>query len=219
MTSRLVVLVSGGGTNLQAILDACGAGELDAEVVAVVSNRADAYGLERARQAGVEAHHVPVDGRSRAIYDGVLSHVVADARPDLVVLAGWMRVLTNGFLRRFEVVNIHPALPGAFPGLHAIERAFEAWTARSIDVSGVMVHWVPDEGVDDGPVIAQRTVPFAPDDTLETFEARMHDTEHELLVEAVASALEALASTDTVSSTDAVPSKHSAMPAATTGQS
>ncbi len=117
VTARLVVLVSGGGTNLQAILDACASGTIDAEVVAVVSNRADAFGLERARRAGIEAHHVPVDGRSRAIYDGVLSHVVADARPDLVVLAGWMRLLTNGFLRRFPVINIHPALPGAFPGI------------------------------------------------------------------------------------------------------
>ena len=189
VTARLVVLVSGGGTNLQAIIDACATGDLDAEVVRVVSNRADAFGLERARRAGIEAVHVPVDGRSRAIYDGVLSHVVAEAGPELVVLAGWMRLLTNGFLRRFAVINIHPALPGAFPGLHAIERAFEAWKAGEIDESGVMVHWVPDEGVDDGPVIAQRTVRFEPDDALESFEARMHHTEHELFIEAIAKAL------------------------------
>ncbi len=206
MTARLVVMVSGGGTNLQAILDACVAGSIDAEVVAVVSNRADAFGLERARRAGIEAHHVPVDGRSRAIYDGVLSHVVADAEPDLVVLAGWMRLLTNGFLRRLPVINIHPALPGAFPGLNAIERAFEAWTQGTIAASGVMVHWVPNEGVDDGPVIAERAVPFAPDDTLETFEARMHSTEHELFIEAIASVLESIGS-------------ETSLPAATTGLS
>jgi len=192
MTARLVVLVSGGGTNLQAVLDACSSGRLDAEVVAVVSNRADAYGLERARLEGIEAHHVPVDGRSRAIYDGVLSHVVAEAEPDLVVLAGWMRILGNGFLRRFSVINLHPALPGAFPGLRAIERAFEAWQQGSIGASGVMVHWVPDEGVDDGPVIAEEAVPFQTDDSLQHFEARMHQAEHRLIVDAIALALDTL---------------------------
>jgi phosphoribosylglycinamide formyltransferase-1 len=195
MTARLVVLVSGGGTNLQAIMDACADGRLDAEVVRVVSNRADAYGLERARRAGIEAQHVPVDGRSRAVYDGVLSHVVSEAVPDLVVLAGWMRVLTNGFVRRFRVVNIHPALPGSFPGMHAIERAFRAWQQGEINRSGVMVHWVPDDGVDDGPVIAQRHVDFAPDDTLESFEARMHETEHELFIEALATVVAGLPTT------------------------
>ena len=191
MTARLVVLVSGGGTNLQAILDACADGRLDAQVVAVVSNRADAYGLERARLAGIDAVHVPVDGRSRAIYDGVLSHVVAGAEPDLVVLAGWMRLLSKGFLRRFAVVNIHPALPDAFPGLHAIERAFEAWQAGVISESGAMVHWVPDEGVDDGPVIARVVVPFEADDTLASYEARLHAAEHVLYVDALSAVLAA----------------------------
>lgn len=195
MTSRLVVLVSGGGTNLQAIMDACADGRLDADVVRVVSDRADAHGLERARRAGIEAHHVPVDGRSRAIYDGVLSHVVADAVPDLVVLAGWMRLLSNRFLERFPVVNIHPALPGAFPGTHAIERAFTAWQNGEIIESGVMVHWVPDEGVDDGPVIAERSVRFVADDTLESFEARMHRTEHELFIEALSTVTAGLPTT------------------------
>lgn len=192
MTARLVVMISGGGSNLQAILDACASGQLDAEVVTVVSNRADAYGLERARAAGIPAVHVPVDGRSRAIYDGVLSHVVADVSPDLVVLAGWMRLLSNGFLKRFRVVNIHPALPGMFPGLHAIERSFEAWEAGEITASGAMVHWVPDEGVDDGPVIGQRVVDFDPGESLESFEARLHAAEHVLYVEALASILPTL---------------------------
>lgn len=189
MTARLVVLVSGGGTNLQAIIDACADGQLDAEVTRVVSNRADAFGLERARLAGIDARHVPVDGRSRAIYDGVLSQVVAEVSPDLVVLAGWMRLLTNNFVRRFPVVNIHPALPGSFPGMHAIDRAFAAWQNGEITESGVMVHWVPDEGVDDGPVIAVRPVEILPDDTPESFEARMRRTEHELYIEALATVL------------------------------
>ncbi len=192
MTARLVVMISGGGSNLQAILDACADGRLDAEVAAVVSNRSDAYGLERAQLAGIDAVHVPVDGRSRAIYDGVLSHVVADAAPDLVVLAGWMRLLSNGFLKRFPVVNIHPALPEMFPGLHAIERSFAAWEAGEITESGAMVHWVPDEGIDDGPLIAKRMVPFEPGDSLDSFEARLHAAEHSLYIEALASIIPTL---------------------------
>lgn len=197
MTARLVVMISGGGTNLQAILDACADGRLDAEVVAVVSNKAEARGLERARLAGIEAVHVPVDGRTRAMYDGVLSHVVGEAKPDLVVLGGWMRLLSNGFLKRFAVVNIHPALPGAFAGLHAIERSFAAWEAGDITESGAMVHWVPDEGVDNGPVIAQRVVPFEAGDSLDSFESRLHAAEHVLYVEALASIIPTLERTGT----------------------
>lgn len=192
MTARLVVLASGNGTNLQAVIDACTAGGLDAEVVAVVSDRADAFGLERARRAGIPAHHVPADGRSRAIYDGVLAHMVAEERPTLVILAGWMRLLSNAFLRRFAVINIHPALPGAFPGLRAIDQAFEAWSDGTITESGVMVHWVPDEGVDDGPLIRATRVPFEDNDTIESFEARIHETEHKLIVEATGLAIEQL---------------------------
>lgn len=192
MTARLVVMISGGGSNLQAILDACADGRLDAEVVAVVSNRAEAYGLERARLAGIDAIHVPVDGRSRAIYNGVLSHVVAEAAPDLVALAGWMRLLSNGFLKHFSVVNIHPALPDMFPGLHAIERSFAAWQLGEIAESGAMVHWVPDEGVDDGPVVKKRVVPFELGDSLESFEARLHAAEHSLYIEALASIIPTL---------------------------
>lgn len=200
MTARLVVLASGGGTNLQAIMDACREGVLDAEVVGVVSNRSDAFALRRAGDAGIPTAVVPVDGRSRAIYDGVLAHVVGDYEPDLVVLAGWMRVLTDAFVSRFDVINIHPALPGAFPGIGAIERSFAAWQNGEISEGGVMVHWVPDSGVDDGPVIAQRSVSFVEGDTLETFEQRVHDVEHELFV----AALDAVLSDDAVLSNDAV---------------
>ncbi len=194
MTARLVVLASGGGTNLAALLDACRDGRLDAEVVAVVSDKADAFALERAREVGVAAVHVPVDGRSRAIYDGVLASVVGEHTPTLVVLAGFMRLLSTPFLSRFPVVNLHPALPGAFPGLHAIERAYAAWEEGRIDESGVMVHWVPDEGVDDGPVIATATVEFVAGEALAGFEARMHDAEHRLIVEAVGLAIDRLTS-------------------------
>ena len=184
--ARLVVLVSGSGTNLQAVLDACLSGELPAQVVAVISNKADAFALERARQGGVPALAlVKRREQSRGDYDRALAESVASFRPDWVVLAGWMRLLSAGFLDRFagRVVNIHPALPGAFPGTHAIERAFEAYHAGLIRETGVMVHLVPDEGVDNGPVLAQAAVPLREGETLESLVERVHAVEHRLLVE------------------------------------
>jgi phosphoribosylglycinamide formyltransferase-1 len=185
MTARLVVLISGNGSNLQAILDACKSGELNAEVVSVISNKADAYGLVRAKNAGIEAIHFAKQGEeSRNEYDARLAELVFSKQPDYVVLAGWMRILTSSFLSHFpnRVVNLHPALPGTFPGTHAIERAFEAYQRGEIEHTGIMVHLVPDEGVDDGPVLATEIVPIDKDDTLEALETRVHETEHELLV-------------------------------------
>jgi formyltetrahydrofolate-dependent phosphoribosylglycinamide formyltransferase len=184
--ARLVVLISGSGSNLQAILDACAAGVLEAEVVAVVSNTADAFGLERAAKAGVEAIHFPKEREeTRRDYDARLAALVSARRPDYVVLAGWMRILSSAFLSAFQnrVINLHPALPGAFPGVHAIERAYEAFRRGDIDHTGVMVHLVPDEGVDDGPVLAAKNVPIYADDNLESLAERVHAAEHRLLVE------------------------------------
>ena len=186
--SRLVGLISGSGTNLQAILDACASGRLPARVVAVISNRPSAYGLERARQAGVPAIARPkAKDQVRQDYDKALAELVASYQPDWVVLAGWMRVLSNAFLERFpgRVVNLHPALPGAFPGTEAIQRAFEAYQQGQIHHTGVMVHLVPDEGVDSGPVLASEIVPIYPVDTLEELEQRIHNTEHRLLVDTI----------------------------------
>lgn len=186
MTARFVVLISGSGSNLQAILDACASGHLPASVVAVISNKAEAYGLIRAQQAGVPAVYFPKRAEEdRRAYDARLAEEVSRYAPDYVVLAGWMRLLTSAFLDRFpgRVVNLHPALPGAFPGTHAIQRAYEAWQRGEIDRSGVMVHLVPDEGVDDGPVLATAEISFQPGESLEDFEARVHDVEHRLLVE------------------------------------
>jgi formyltetrahydrofolate-dependent phosphoribosylglycinamide formyltransferase len=117
-----------------------------------------------------------------------LAALVAAAEPDWVVLAGWMRILTMSFLARFDrrVVNLHPALPGELPGTHAIERAFEEAQSGRRDHTGVMVHLVPDEGVDDGPVLATAVVPIRPSDTLDTLAERVHDTEHSLLVSTLA---------------------------------
>lgn len=183
--ARLAVLISGNGSNLQAILDACATGALNARVAAVFSNVADAYGLERARRAGVPAIHVPkLAAQARRDYDTALAEQVAACAPDWVVLAGWMRLLTSAFLDRYpgRVVNLHPALPEAFPGTRSIERAWDAFRRGEITYTGVMVHLVPDEGVDAGPVLAQAAVEIRADDDLAALEARVHATEHELLV-------------------------------------
>ena len=182
---NLVVLISGFGSNLQAVLDACADGSLPARVSAVISNRSDAYGLERARKAGVPAIAYPKPpDQERSAYDAGLAELAASFQPDWVVLAGWMRILSNQFLERFpyRVVNLHPALPGTFPGTQAIERAFEASRRSEINQTGVMVHLVPDEGVDTGPVLAQEVVPILPEDNLESLERRIHAVEHRLLV-------------------------------------
>ena len=183
---RLVVLVSGNGSNLQAILDACESGILSAEVVAVVSNKHSVKALERAERAGVPAVVVSaVSGESRTEYDTRLTSIVSSFMPDFVVLAGYMRILSMEFLSWFpgQVINLHPSLPGDIVGVGAIEKAYAEFVQGVRDHSGVMVHFVPDEGVDDGPVLASARVEIALNDTLETFEEKMHRQEHELLVE------------------------------------
>lgn len=184
--ARLVVLISGNGSNLQAIIDAIQAVHLPAEISLVISNKKDAYGLERARQAGIPTRILPkYKEQSREDYDAQLAEIVKEQGPDWVVLAGWMRLLSMPFLQHFpnRVVNLHPALPGTFPGTHAIERAYRAYQDGEIRETGVMVHLVPDEGVDAGPVLAQALVQISPQDTLEKLEKRIHAVEHELLVE------------------------------------
>ncbi len=188
MSSRLVVLISGNGSNLQAILDACASGELPASVVCVISNKADAYGLVRAKNAGVEAIQYPkLEKESRQDYDKRLADYVTTKHPDYIVLAGWMRILSSAFLSSFpnRVINLHPALPGTFPGTHAIERAYDAFQKGEIDHTGIMVHLVPDEGVDDGPVLAIQEIKFIKDESLEGFEIRVHKLEHNLLVNTI----------------------------------
>ncbi len=187
---RLVVLISGNGSNLQAILDACDAGEIPASVISVISNKADAYGLTRAQNAGIEAIHFPkLEKETRQEYDSRLANYIAAKLPNYIILAGWMRILSSSFLASFpnRVINLHPALPNTFPGTHAIERAFEACQRSEIDHTGVMVHLVPDEGVDNGPVLATETVPIYAEDTLESLEIRIHQTEHRLLVKTLKS--------------------------------
>jgi formyltetrahydrofolate-dependent phosphoribosylglycinamide formyltransferase len=190
--TRLAVMISGNGSNLQAILDAIRSRALDADVVLVVSNRRNAYGLERAEKAGIPTEYLSLKpyreaGKSRAEYDRDLARLVKGYLPDWVVLAGWMHILSNAFLRHFpyRVVNLHPALPGMFPGAHAIEDAWAAFERGEIRETGVMVHLVPNEGVDSGPVIEKRSVPIYPRDTLDALTNRIHQTEHQVLVRAL----------------------------------
>lgn len=192
-TPRLAILISGSGSNLQALLDAIAAGNLTAEVVVVVSDKQAAYGLVRAAQAGIPALHFPYQpykASGREAYDAALAQTVTSYRPDLVILAGWMRILTPAFLDQFpwRVINLHPALPGQFAGTHAIERAFAAFQEGDITHSGCMVHYAVPE-VDAGPVIDQIEVPILPEDTVETFATRLHAAEHQLIVRATKQAL------------------------------
>jgi formyltetrahydrofolate-dependent phosphoribosylglycinamide formyltransferase len=191
MPKRLIVCISGSGTNLQAILDAIAEKLLHAEIGLVVSNRKAALGLARAERAGIPTLYFPLQpyvsaGRSRADYDEDLAQRLSAYHPDLIVLAGWMHIFSPAFLHHFpgQVVNLHPALPGTFPGLHAIERAYEAHQRGEIAQSGCMIHYVIPE-VDAGTVVAQTIVPFVSDDTLESYEARVHAAEHRLIIEAL----------------------------------
>lgn len=192
MPTKLAVFISGNGSNLQALIDAIRMRVLQAEITLVVSNRQNAFGLERARRAGIptQVHALKPyrdAGRSREEYDADLAALVAPYRPDWIVLAGWMHILSATFLRQYpyRVVNLHPALPGQFPGLHAIEKAFAAFQAGKIKKTGCMVHLVPDEAVDAGPIIGTADVPIYPTDTLESLTRRMHQAEHALLVQSM----------------------------------
>ena len=190
---RIVVLISGNGSNLQAVIDGCACGDIDAQVVAVVSNRRLAFGLERARRAGITTEYLPFkpyrsEGRPRSDYDVDLAALVAGYRPDFVVLAGWMHILSPQFLEPLgdRVINLHPALPGAFPGIRAIERALDAFGRGEIAHTGVMIHRVIPE-VDAGPVLGVTEVELCDGDTLEALQERIHAAEHPLLVKVLAS--------------------------------
>lgn len=186
--ARLAVLASGAGSNLGAILAACNDGTLNADVVLVAGDRPNAGAFDRARAAGVPATavlEVPPDPSQRRAWASELGGLVAEHQPDWIILAGFMRILPSEFLNRFpnRVVNLHPALPGEFPGTHAIERALSEAKNGLRTSTGIMVHLVPDEGVDDGPVLATQIVPILPGDDLETLSARVHEAEHALFVE------------------------------------
>lgn len=175
---KIGVLISGSGTNLQAIIDAIEQDALPVEVVRVVSSRPDAFGIQRAQAA-----NIPVFALNRAAYEDPIAadeHIarqMKDAGAEYLVMAGYMRKVTPALLQAFpdRVLNLHPALLPAFPGAHAIA---DAWNA-GVKVTGVTVHFANEE-YDKGPIIAQRAVSVLEDDTQETLEARIHEVEHEL---------------------------------------
>jgi phosphoribosylglycinamide formyltransferase-1 len=180
---RVVVLASGGGTNLQAILDQLHGGEEGIEVVGVGSDKPDAMALERARKAGVETAIFPAGQyNGRPERDKALGDWIEERKADLVVLAGYMQLLSPEFVARFRnrVINVHPALLPAFPGIDAVRQAID----HGSKITGVTVHFV-DEGVDSGPIILQRPVPVAPGRDWDETERAIHATEHALLPETI----------------------------------
>ncbi|KAI0662706.1 phosphoribosylglycinamide formyltransferase [Cubamyces menziesii] len=215
---RIVVLISGSGTNLQALIDAQNTPALPSTRISLVlSNRKAAYGLTRAAQAnppiptaylGLQPYLKANPGKTRDDYDVEVARIVARENPDLVVLAGWMHIMGDGFLdvvngdrpydgeqrvqKPIPVINLHPALPGAFDGAHAIERAYEAFQKGEIKHSGVMVHRVVKE-VDRGQPVLVREVEILPGEPLEAFEERLHQVEWKLIVEGTRKVLDEVA--------------------------
>lgn len=180
---KIGVLVSGSGTNLQSILDSCAAGRIKAQVACVISNKAQAHALERARRSGIPALHLDHRAYSgREAYDEALVATLREFGVELVVMAGFMRIITGVLLEAFPmaVMNIHPALLPAFPGMHAQRQAIE----YGVKMAGCTVHFV-DPGTDTGPIIAQATVPVEGDDTEETLSDRIRKEEHRIYPEAI----------------------------------
>jgi phosphoribosylglycinamide formyltransferase 1 len=179
---RLGILLSGRGSNFEAIADNVAAGKIDAEIAIAISNRPEARGLDVARARGLPAICIPSKGLDRNIYDGMLAEELKRHAVDLVCLAGYMRLLSAGFIREFpgRVLNIHPSLLPSFPGLDAQHQALE----HGVKVTGCTVHFV-DEYLDAGPILVQAAVPVLDGDTVETLSARILKEEHRIYSEAI----------------------------------
>ncbi|KAG6840714.1 hypothetical protein C0991_004857 [Blastosporella zonata] len=211
---KIVVLVSGSGSNLQALIDAQNTPDLpNARITLVFSNRKAAYGLTRAAEANppiptsylaLQPYLKSNSGKTRSDYDAEVARIVLRDSPDLVILAGFMHIFGDGFLefadglkplvdgetprKPIPVINLHPALPGAFDGAHAIERAYEAFQKGEVDLTGIMVHRVVKD-VDRGEPLIVREVPISKGEPIEAFEERLHKAEHEIIVQAAAKVL------------------------------
>ncbi|MFM2584325.1 phosphoribosylglycinamide formyltransferase [Vibrio campbellii] len=175
---NIVVLISGNGSNLQAILEACEDSMPNAQVAAVFSNKADAYGLERAKQFDVNGHFVdPKAFESREDFDAELMKQIDEYQPDVIVLAGYMRILSSAFVSHYlgKMINIHPSLLPKYPGLHTHQRAIDA----SDKEHGTSVHFVTEE-LDGGPVVLQAKVPVFEDDDADALAARVQTQEHKI---------------------------------------
>jgi phosphoribosylglycinamide formyltransferase-1 len=184
---NLGILLSGRGSNFEAIARNVQAGKIPAKIAVVISNREEAQGLERAREMGLATRFIPSKGKEREAYDREVVAALEEFKVDLVCLAGFMRILSPYFIRAFprRILNIHPALLPAFPGLDAQKQALE----YGAKFSGCTVHIV-DEGVDTGPIVAQAVVPVLDDDTAETLAARILKEEHRIYSEAICLMLE-----------------------------
>jgi phosphoribosylglycinamide formyltransferase 1 len=183
MTKRIGVLLSGRGSNFEALADSVAAGRIpDAQIAVVISNREGAPGLERATARGIPSRVIPSKGIEREAYDRLVVAALEEARADLVCLAGFMRLLSPYFIAAFprRILNIHPSLLPAFPGLEAQRQALE----YGVQCTGCTVHFV-DENLDAGPIVAQAVVPVEPGDTAETLAARILKEEHRIYTEAV----------------------------------
>ncbi|MFK3680268.1 phosphoribosylglycinamide formyltransferase [Pseudomonas sp. NPDC088890] len=177
-TCNVVVLLSGSGSNLQALIDSSLGQDSPVQIRGVISNRADAYGLERAKAAGIDTavlQHQGFDGRQA--FDAALMALIDGMQPDLVVLAGFMRILSGDFVRHYQgrLLNIHPSLLPKYKGLHTHQRALEAGDTEH----GCSVHFVTEE-LDGGPLVVQAVVAVAPDDTVQSLANRVHHQEHQI---------------------------------------
>lgn len=180
---KLGILLSGRGSNFEAIADSIKAGKLHAEIAIVISNRADAPGLESAKRRGLNAQLIPSKGRVREEHDADVIMALKHAQVDLICLAGYMRLLSPEFIRAFpnRIINIHPSLLPAFPGMDAQKQALE----YGVKVTGCTVHFV-DEHLDHGAIILQKTVPVLDGDDVHTLSARILEQEHTAYSEAIA---------------------------------
>ena len=182
MKKRIGILLSGRGSNFEAIARNVAAGVIDADIAVVISNRPEAKGLETARQFGLKAVSLPSKGLDREVYDRMVVAELNKHQVDLVCLAGYMRLLSAYFVREFplRILNIHPALLPSFPGLDAQHQAID----HGVKVSGCTVHFV-DENLDSGPILVQAVVPIANLDTADTLSARILEQEHRIYTEAI----------------------------------
>lgn len=179
---RLGILISGRGSNFEAIADSIAAGKVDAQIAVVIANRPEAAGLESARRRGINTVCLPSKGLDREVYDRTLAAELEKNAVDLVCLAGFMRLLSAGFIRRFpnRILNIHPSLLPAFPGLDAQHQAL----THGVKITGCTVHFV-DEDLDAGPIVIQAAVPVRDDDSPDTLSARILTEEHRIYSEAI----------------------------------
>ncbi len=180
---RISVLISGGGTNLQALIDACAQSNFPAQIALVLSNNADAFGLERAKKAGITTKVINhKDYENRESFEDDINEALKEVKTELVCLAGFMRILNASFVNEWKdrMINIHPSLLPSYKGLHTHERALE----DGVRFAGCTVHFVRPE-MDDGPIIIQAAVPITAEDTTETLAARVLEAEHKIYPEAI----------------------------------